>query len=452
MNKIIPVCLFSICAEMSFGAVCVTERIQREIDACSACGGGVVEIGPGEHKIGTLWLKSGVELHLQAGAVLLGSEDRGDYNALDAYPQNWHSKNEGWTGAHLIIAHEQTNVSITGEGAVDGNASAFFSDHPSWTGKIGWRKGACDTKDGGWRPGQEIVFVECRNVRVEGVTLRNMSCWSCYFHGCENVRVGNVRVRNDPRHLQTDGFDVDCCSDVRIGDCDIRTGDDAFAIRANPRRLKNASRPCENVVISNCVCKASSSGVRIGVGTGLVRNVCISGLQIDGAGRGLQVQCSYGKTSSGANIEDVRFSDITMRDVAQPIRVTSGTASCTARLERVSFERIQVESYGPIHVVGGRQTVVRDVRLCDVNLMVVPFPAPLPDFPGIDSCGTSPQVPIYVARAEKIRLENVNVSWGGTAKPWWDVALQSEAAADVVVSGGSMEELLSHTTKRKGER
>ena len=46
--------------------------IQARIDAASATGGGVVTIPAGRHVVGQLDLKSGVELHLEKGAVLEG--------------------------------------------------------------------------------------------------------------------------------------------------------------------------------------------------------------------------------------------------------------------------------------------------------------------------------------------------------------------------------------------
>lgn len=48
--------------------------INQAIDAASAAGGGRVVIPPGEWRTGTVELKNGVELHLERGAVLKGSD------------------------------------------------------------------------------------------------------------------------------------------------------------------------------------------------------------------------------------------------------------------------------------------------------------------------------------------------------------------------------------------
>lgn len=97
-----------------------TASLQAAIDRVSKSGGGRVEVPSGTWAIGTVWLRSGVELHLPEGAVLKGSANLDDYNAEDAYPQNFCFGSEGWSARHLIIALEVRNVAITGKGAIDG--------------------------------------------------------------------------------------------------------------------------------------------------------------------------------------------------------------------------------------------------------------------------------------------------------------------------------------------
>ena len=65
--------------------------INAAIAAASAGGGGSVVVPPGEWRTGTVELRSGVELHLEKGAVLKGSDQQADYNADDAFPENFHS-------------------------------------------------------------------------------------------------------------------------------------------------------------------------------------------------------------------------------------------------------------------------------------------------------------------------------------------------------------------------
>ena len=105
-----------------------TVAIQRALDAAGAVGGGRVTLPPGVYLSGTLWLRSGVDLHLEKGAVLKGSTDWADYTADDVFPENFHSAAEEWSGAHLVIGLRVGNVAITGEGTIDGSGSAFFGE------------------------------------------------------------------------------------------------------------------------------------------------------------------------------------------------------------------------------------------------------------------------------------------------------------------------------------
>ena len=59
-----------------------TEAIQAQIDAAAAKGGGRVIVPKGIHPCQTLYLKSGVELHLEKGAVILGGTKPEGFRAI----------------------------------------------------------------------------------------------------------------------------------------------------------------------------------------------------------------------------------------------------------------------------------------------------------------------------------------------------------------------------------
>ena len=176
---------------------------------------------------GSIYLKDGVELHLKKDAVILGSPDREDYNAADICPQNWTSKSESASGAHLILAIEKKNVSITGEGWVDGNCRAFLlGPHIVYAqSKIPWR------------PSQMIYFVQCDGVRLEGFCTRNAPYWTCLLFGCRDVAVKGLTMRQMryPHTHNGDGLDIDTCERVTVDDCDILASDAAGFRRPAPR-------------------------------------------------------------------------------------------------------------------------------------------------------------------------------------------------------------------------
>ena len=196
------------CNILNFGAekdkMC-TEAIQRAIDKCSAEGGGMVVIPAGIYLSGTLWLKSNVELYLQTGAILKASTDMNDYNEDDAYYQNWGSVSEKWRGKHLIIALECDNVAISGNGIIDGSGDSFFGSERVFYGGYAWDGGYVTSKDDeNLRPGQLICFIECSNIKVSDVTIKNIPCWGIFFHGCEYIQVRGIKVTNPFEYVNTD--------------------------------------------------------------------------------------------------------------------------------------------------------------------------------------------------------------------------------------------------------
>src|SRR5258705_8836051 len=61
------------------GAILETRHLQTAIDACARAGGGEVLLPAGHYRSGTLFLRSGVTLHLGKDAVLSASRDLSNY-------------------------------------------------------------------------------------------------------------------------------------------------------------------------------------------------------------------------------------------------------------------------------------------------------------------------------------------------------------------------------------
>ena len=324
---------------VSGGEVLCTAALQNAIEACALSGGGRVLVPTGKYKIGTVWLKSNVELHLEMGAELIASENMDDYNAADAYEQNFSCIAEGWVGKHLIIAHEVENCAITGFGAVNGNLHAFVDRVDTSADKVyGWCHGRSELKDKEkMRPGQLICFVECKNVRVQDITIADSPCWSCFIHGCEYVQIRGVKILNPIWMLNSDGIDIDTSRYVTVSDCIIETGDDAITLRADEARVKNKEMHCEYVTVTNCVLKTGICAFRIGVGTGVIRHARIHGIVIRHALNVVQLCTAYGERGQ-ANIEDVHFSDISAENTD---RLLQAFARNGAYIKNVSIANVR---------------------------------------------------------------------------------------------------------------
>jgi len=324
------------------GVTLNTSMIQRAIDTCAANGGGRVTVPGGTYKTGTLWLRSNVELHLEIGAVLLASENMDDYNALDAYEQNYGYAPEGWVGKHLIIAHEINNCAITGFGMINGNCQAFVDMKPNDGDKVyGWCHGTSVLKDPEqMRPGQLICFIESTNVRVQDISIRNSPCWSCFLLGCEYVQIRGIKINNPIWMMNSDGIDIDASRYVTVSDCIIQTGDDAITLRGCENRVKNKDIHCEFISISNCVLATGICAFRIGVGTGLVRHARISNITISQCMNIAQFCTAYGKKGK-VDIEDVNFSNISAENTD---RCFQAFAFNGAFIKNITMENIRTTS------------------------------------------------------------------------------------------------------------
>ena len=280
------------------GVTDCTDAIRAAITACNAAGGGVVRVPAGTWLTGAVHLKSNVNLRIEKGATLLFTTD------LKKFLPVVLTRYEGIELMHyspLIYAFEQENIAITGEGAIDGQGSKAWwpLGGPRWGGKPGdpvsrtartrlGQQGEAGVPvaervygDGSFLRTQFIQPYRCKNVLIEGVALRDSPMWQVHPVECENVIVRKLNiVSHGPNN---DGCDPDACKDVLIEDCFFDTGDDCIAIKsgrnAEGRRLK---KPCENIVIRNCMMKNGHGGVTLGSEiTGGVRNVFVEDCTLD---------------------------------------------------------------------------------------------------------------------------------------------------------------------------
>ena len=217
------------------GKTLCTAALQRSIDRCAEAGGGTVFFPAGTYLSGTLVLKSNVTLELDAGATLLGSSDPKHYPPREpAVP----SYTDNYVRQALIAGENLVNVGLRGRGTIDGNGGAFR-----------WK----EYRD---RP-YVIRLVQCQDVHIEGLTLRDSPMWMQHYLACDRVRIHRLRVFNHVTY-NNDGLDIDGCHDVTISDCIFDTDDDALCLKST------LDRACENVVITNCVLSSHCNAFKLG--------------------------------------------------------------------------------------------------------------------------------------------------------------------------------------------
>lgn len=313
-----------------------TEAFRGAIRACTAAGGGRVVVPAGSFLTGAIHLKNNVNLHVDAGAAIRFSQDPAKYLPLVF------TRFEGMelmNYSPFIYAFEQQNIALTGEGTLDGQSG---EEHWwPWKGNsgVGKKSDANQNKarnalsemaergvpvrdrvfgDGHYLRPQFIQPYRCRNVLIEGVTIKNSPMWEIHPVLCTNVTVQGVTiVSHGPNN---DGCDPESCSDVLIKDCSFDTGDDCIAIKsgrnADGRRI---NVPSENIIIQGCKMKAGHGGVTIGSEiSGGVRHVFAEKCRMDSPNldRALRFK---NNAARGGILEDIYMRDVEVGQVADAI-------------------------------------------------------------------------------------------------------------------------------------
>lgn len=359
---------------LDFGAVgdgktLNTINIQKAVDECFANGGGKVVVPAGIFKTGTVFLKDNVELHLMSGSVLLGSDNVDDYNTLDAYEQNWDCISEEWLGKHVVAACECSNISITGFGVIDGNGSTYFGDteENTWS-SYGWPNGVRRSRDKQkLRPGQTVALIECKDVSLRDITIRDTASWSCYIHGCENVSVSGVKIYNQNDHINTDGIDIDSSRYVTVSDCIILTGDDAITFRCDENGLKNKDIHCEYVTVTNCILSSSAGAFRIGVGTGTIKHIRVSNIVVKRAAVVFNYLTQYGSKGE-AKIEDVNFSNVSVDFAGFMFKIF---APDRGFIKDLTIENVRGNYGCQSFILGDGNGSVSNIKLKNIDMNVV---------------------------------------------------------------------------------
>jgi len=236
--------------------------IQKAIDEISASGGGRLVVPPGNFMTGTIFLKSGVDLHLETGACLLGSDNTKDYTS-------------GGRRA-LITAADQKKISISGSGIIDGRGQELMLDifKKLRSGEL--------KQDTLWlvkRPevGRALVlyFRSCSEVKVSGVTLKDASNWVQDYRECTDVLIDRIKVQSTA-YWNNDGLDVTDSKRVRITNCFINASDDGICLKS-----ENPKSACEDIFIDSCTVRSSANGFKLGTSnSGGFRNIKVRNLTV----------------------------------------------------------------------------------------------------------------------------------------------------------------------------
>lgn len=406
-----------------------TEAIQAAIDAAHAAGGGAAYLPPGTYLSGGIELRSRVTLHLEAGATLLGSTDLADYPPHEGPPADCDAGQR-----HLVFARGASDIAITGAGTIDGQGQAFWepSGRPPTPPDRLW----ADVVTHNWkpvgnndRPSPMVELAECRNVRIEGVTLRNSPGWTLRPIACDIVMIRGIVIRNPIDGINTDGIDPTACQNVFIADCDIDTGDDAICLKSeNPYGDLRVTR---NVVVTNCVLSCCCNAFKLGTATqGGFEDITFTNSVIhnrDDAPLNERVISGIAiEMVDGGWVDGVSVSDIRMRNTRTPLFIRLGNRGwgqptpVPGRLRRVRISGI--EATGAIltsSITGLPEQPVEGVTLSGIRIETDEggrrewvdrdIPEEVAEYPEARMFGRLPAYGLYIRHALGVRVSGTEI-------------------------------------------
>ena len=321
----------------------------------------------------------------------------------------------------LIFAEDCEHVALCGEGVLDGQG---FPDN--FPGE--------ETAQG--TPGRPFMIrmIDCRDVLVSGLTMKNSPCWMQNYLNCDCLTLCGLTVRNHANY-NNDGMDIDGCRDVLVRHCRVTSGDDALC-------FKGASmRPLERVLVEDCDFYSACNAVKVGTDTqGDFRDVLIRRCRIGGLAEdpsGLKHACADSgislESEDGGTVERFWLEDIEMTRVWSPFflrlenrgRVRPGDpAPGPGAIRQVLFEHIRGTGNGPrgSYILGIPEARIRDILFRDIELRQKPYTGEVrpaveyPEFTGmypdahmIDGFGPAPAYGLWVRHADGIVLDRYRI-------------------------------------------
>jgi len=416
-----------------------TTSIQAAVDEAHQNGGGKVLIPTGRFLSGSIVLKSNVELHLSAGAVLLGSTKPNDYIQI----QRWKA---------LILADSAINISISGKGVIDGQGAelALRIDSLFYAGDID--SAAYNFNDkrprADIRP-QLIEMVNSRQIEIRDITLLSAASWvQSYFH-CEELLIDNIKVDSDT-YWNNDGIDIIDSKNVIIRNCDINASDDGICLKSYECGYsgpQNWEIQCDSILIEDCRVRSSASAIKFGTASyrgisnvivrnievydtyrsaiaiesihnGMVENVLIDSIYATNTGNAFFLR--LGKYKEDGRIGGLR--NVSIRNLK--VEVPNGPPDSHYQIRGPSLPFFH--NTFPSSIVGLPGKLIKDVQLENIEISYSgggnPAYANLPlnrlddvpefaaKYPEFSMFGELPAWGIYVRHVDGLSLRNVKLS------------------------------------------
>jgi len=406
-----------------------TQAIQKAIDDAARNKGGKVVVPAGLFVTGPIILKSGVELHLEDDALLLGSTNRLDYSKTDPA---------------MIKAIGQHDIAITGNGVIDGQGRDLME-------KMFILLRAGKMQDDLWllkRPNENnrpyIIFLQdCQRIKVNNVSIKNAASWVQYYKQCEDLTIDHIEVHSTA-YWNNDGIDIVDCKKVRITNSFIDAADDAICLKS-----ESNNQICENVYVENCTVRSSANGFKLGTASlGGFKNITVKNLTVYDTYRSAIAL----EAVDGGFLENVNIQNVNAKNTGNAILLRLGHRNKDTRyssLQHIYIAHVKAEiPFGkpdlgypmegpppkvpphnlvPASITGLPGHLVKDVVLEDIDLtyggnsdkniafvnlnLLEKVPENEAGYPEFNMFGELPAWGFYVRHAENIKFNNLKMRY-----------------------------------------
>lgn len=312
------------------GVTLNTEAFRKAIDELSASGGGKIVVPQGVWLTGPIELKSNINLHLERNAVIYFSADRSLY--VDPDPK-------ARRVLPCITASRCNNISITGEGTIDGNGAQWRPVKRSKVSDVEWRRfkkmGGVERQNGSlWYPWQlksgygdvastpekqekmrnDLFRVyHCENIYLQGVTFQNAAKFHVHPFNSRNVIIDGITVRCPWNAQNGDAIDISDCHQVIIVNSIVDCGDDGLCMKSGDYKEKALVNGCEDVLIQDNIVYHAHGGFVIGSEDVCgMKRIVVRDCTFSGTDTGLRFKSGIGR---GGKTEDIYISNIMMTDI-----------------------------------------------------------------------------------------------------------------------------------------
>ena len=360
------------------GATLNNEAIERAVHALENAGGGELVFPAGVYLAGKVRLVDNMTLILEKDAFLKASDDIRDY-FLDEdidIERNFFQH-------YFLYGKGVCNLTITGEGCIEGAGQAFWENEYFSGAAFGKRPPATSVlvydvlRPKPMRPVM-LYLAGCRQVRLEGFAIRNAPAYTVWTVSCDNVHISHLTIRNPEYGPNTDALDIDCCRNVVIEHCDIEAGDDCVALKSDFHRLEG-NKCCENIAISDCRLKCCTCAIRIGYeGDGPITNVSCRNILVEDTRHGIDMLsivpvCKL-RIEHGTPMDNFRFENFRMRNVGQAFFIWAGNQSphseYDAYMRNFLFADMEIDAVGSSFIGGEKPGCIEELTFSNIKMNV----------------------------------------------------------------------------------